>query len=268
MTKNMKCVVVSDVHLGIEYSNREKFTDFIENLEDDVERLVLLGDIFDFWRRDPVGVLLENIDIVDKLLSLEPKINVVFVVGNHDFHLIRFTQSYFGVTFDLNYDLSLDYGNTRYRFIHGHQLENKRFGTLEIYETFADILCMAGDDAGQGADKIWKEIGSGGNIWQKILNLLGFSSHSSNPNPKATRPWVKEKINEIILTPEERNMEKLGEYAIELINEKYKGEFLVYGHTHEPFVKMEKKIANSGSWVKPSATYLEIDAEGITLKSY
>jgi metallophosphoesterase superfamily enzyme len=42
MTKNMKCVVVSDVHLGIEYSNREKFTDFIENLEDDVERLVLL----------------------------------------------------------------------------------------------------------------------------------------------------------------------------------------------------------------------------------
>ena len=113
-----------------------------------------------------------------------------------------------------------------------------------------------------------EKIGSGGNIWQKFLNLFGFSSHSSNPNPKATRPWVKEKINEIILTPEERNMGKLGEYAIELINEKYKGEFLVYGHTHEPFVKMENKIANSGSWVKPSATYLEIDAEGITLKSY
>jgi hypothetical protein len=37
-------------------------------------------------------------------------------------------------------------------------------------------------------------------------------------------------------------MEKLGKYAIELINEKYKGEFLVYGHTDEPFVKMEKKI--------------------------
>jgi hypothetical protein len=31
---------------------------------------------------------------------------------------------------------------------------------------------------------------------------------------------------------------------------------------------MENKIANSGSWVEPSATYLEIDAEGITLKSY
>jgi len=29
-------------------------------------------------------------------------------------------------------------------------------------------------------------------------------------------------------------------------------------YTHEPFVKMEKKIANTGSWVKPSATYLFI----------
>ena len=56
MTKNGKCVVVSDVHLGTKYSNRDKFTDFIETLGNDVEHLVLLGDIFDFWRRDPVGV--------------------------------------------------------------------------------------------------------------------------------------------------------------------------------------------------------------------
>jgi UDP-2,3-diacylglucosamine hydrolase len=128
MNKTGKCVAVSDVHLGIEDSNKGKFTDFIENLKDDVKDLVLLGDIFDFWRRDPIGVLLENIEIVQKLLSLEPRINVFFVVGNHDFHLIKFPKSYFGVTFDLNYDLSLEYGSTTYRFIHGHQLENKRFG--------------------------------------------------------------------------------------------------------------------------------------------
>ena len=108
MTKSGKCIVVSDVHLGTEDSNRDKFTEFIENLGDDVERLVLLGDIFDFWRRDPVGVLLENIDMVQKLLSLEPEINVFFVVGNHDFHLIQFPESYFGVKFDLRYDLSLE----------------------------------------------------------------------------------------------------------------------------------------------------------------
>jgi predicted phosphodiesterase len=79
---------------------------------------------------------------------------------------------------------------------------------------------------------------------------------------------VKGKTDEISLEPEKRDLKKLEEYAVDLLNERYKGEFLVYGHTHEPFVKMENKIANSGSWVEPSATYLEIDAEGITLKSY
>ncbi|MCK4396316.1 UDP-2,3-diacylglucosamine diphosphatase [candidate division WOR-3 bacterium] len=267
MSEDGKCIVVSDVHLGTEYSSKDKFIDFIDDLEDDVERLVLLGDIFDFWRRDPVGVLLENIDIVHKLLSLEPRINVFFVVGNHDFHLIKFPESYFGLKFGLNYDLSLEYGKTKYHFIHGHQLENKRFRTLKIYETFADVMCMAGEDVGWAADAIWETIGGGGGIWNKIRNLFGFGSHSSNPNPKPkiTSSWVKEKINEIISAPEERGLKKLEEYAVELIKETYQGEFLIYGHTHEPFVKMEKKIANTGSWVKPSATYLEIDAEGVTL---
>jgi UDP-2,3-diacylglucosamine pyrophosphatase LpxH len=137
-----------------------------------------------------------------------------------------------------------------------------------MYETFADMMCMAGDDIGWAADAIWKKIGGGENIWHKIRNLLGLRSHSYNPNPKTSLSWVKEKTNEISLEPEKRDLKKLEEYAIKLINERYKGEFLIYGHTHEPFVKMEKKIANTGSWVKPSATYLEIDAEGVTLKSF
>ncbi|KAF5425800.1 MAG: UDP-2,3-diacylglucosamine pyrophosphatase LpxH [Candidatus Methanomarinus sp.] len=265
---NGKCIAVSDVHLGIDYSNRDRFVDFIDNLGDDVDRLVLIGDILEFWRRDPVGVLLENTDIIQKLISLEPEINVSYVVGNHDYHLIRFPQSYFGAKFDLKRDLSLGYGGIKYRFIHGYQLENKQFGTLETYETFADALCMSGDDVGKAADMIWKKIGKGGGILDMIRNFLGISIYSSNTRPKATLPWIKEKIGEILLEPEERNMEKYEEYAIELVNEKYKGEFLIYGHSHEPYVKTEKNLANTGSWVRGSSDYLEIDKHGVALKSY
>ena len=266
---NGKCIAVSDVHLGIEYSNRSKFIDFIDNLGDDVDRLVLLGDILEFWRRDPVGVMMENIDIIQKLISLEPEINVSYVVGNHDFHLIRFPQSYFGAKFDLKHDLSLEYGGTKYRFIHGYQLENKQFGTLETYETFADALCMAGDDVGKVADMIWEQIGEGGgSILDMIRNFLGISIYSSNPRPKATLPWIRGRIVEIMLEPEERMMKKYEDYAIELVNEKYKGEFLIYGHSHEPYVKTEINLANTGSWVKGSSDYLEIDEHGVVLKSY
>ena len=267
---NGKCIAVSDVHLGIEYSNRNKFIDFIDNLGNDVDRLVLLGDIFEFWRRDPVGVMLENIDIIQKLMNLEPGIKVSYVVGNHDFHLIRFSQSYFGVKFDLKRDLSLEYGGTKYRFIHGYQLENKQFGTLEKYETFADSLCMAGDDVGKAADMIWENIGEGegkGGILDMIQNFL-ISIFSSDPPPKDSLPWIRERIDEIMMEPEELRMKKYEEYAIELVNEKYKGEFLIYGHSHMPCVKMEINLANTGSWVKGSSDYLEIDEHGVVLKSY
>jgi len=267
MSEN-KCIAVSDVHLGAEDSNRDRFIDFINNIGDDVDRIVLLGDILEFWRRDPVGVLLENTDIIQKLMSLEPEINVFYVIGNHDFHLIRFPQSYFGVKFDLKYDLSLEYGETKYRFIHGHQLENRRFGTLEMYETFADMMCMAGDDVGKAADTIWEAIGEGGSILDKIRNFFGISMYSSNPRPKATLPWIKKGINELTSAPKERNLEALERYASELIGEKYKDEFLIYGHTHEPYVKMDKNIANTGSWMEGSSDYLEINEHGVALKSY
>jgi len=202
-------------------------------------------------------------------MSLEPEINVTYVVGNHNFHLIRFSQSYFGAKFDLKRDLSLEYGGTKYRFIHGHQIGNKQFGTLEKYETFADALYMAGDDVGMVADMIWEKIGEGGGgILDIIRNFLGISMYSSNPRPKATLPWIRERMGEIMLEPEEWMTKKYEEYAIELVNEQYKVEFLIYGHSHEPYVKTEKNLANTGSWVRGSSDYLEIDKSGVTLASY
>jgi UDP-2,3-diacylglucosamine pyrophosphatase LpxH len=255
MSEN-KCIVVSDVHLGTELSNRDRFINFIENLESDVDHFVLLGDILDFWRRDPVGVLLENIDVIQKLTSLGPEIDVSYVVGNHDFHLIQLPKSYFGYKFDFKYDLSLIYGETTYRFIHGYQLEYTRFGTLEVYELFADEMCEVGDDVGRVADAVWKKIVEGGDILNRIRNLIG------RPN------WVNEMVDGTAAPPDKRDLKKLEGYAAQLTTGRYAGEFLIYGHTHEPFMKMEKNIANTGSWAEGSSDYLEIDEHGVVLKSY
>ncbi len=267
MSRN-KCIAISDVHLGAEDSNRDSFIQFIDNIGDDVEHLVLLGDILEFWRKDPVRVLLENTDIIQKLMNLDPEINVSYIVGNHDFHLIRFPQSCVGTRFGLKRDLSLEYGGTRYRFIHGYQLENKKFGTLKAYETFADALCMAGDDVGDAADKIWKKIGVRESILDMVGNLFGVGTPSSDTVPKATLSWIKERIDEIMLGPEEKDMEQYEKYALELLNKEYSGEFLIYGHSHEPYVKTEKNLANTGSWMKGSSDYLVIDEHGVTLESY
>lgn len=247
-------VVLSDIHLGTPESNKERFVAFLDELGDDVERLILLGDIFDLWRRDPVGVLLENLDVLQKLLSLEPRVHVSFVVGNHDFHLFRFPQSHFGDRFGISYDLSFPYGETTYHFLHGYQLENKRFRSLKLYEHFADAMCTAGDDIGKAADTIWARISDEMSFWHKLTS----------------KEWVKEKAKEINLPPEARDLKKLEEYAIDLVtnNDRYKGGFLIYGHTHEPFVNADARVANTGSWVKPSTSYLLISADGVTAETY
>lgn len=251
---NNKWIVVSDLHLGIPESNKERFAAFLDELGDDIERLILLGDIFDLWRRDPLGVLLENTDILQKLLGLQPRINVSFVIGNHDYHLFKFLESYFGATFELNRDLRLEHYATTYWFIHGYQLENKRFGTLELYELFADRMCMAGEDVGKAADAIWNTVGEKKDIWKKLI----------------LPSWVKEKVEKITLPPEERDLEKLEKYAIDLVSEggHYQGGFLIYGHTHKPYVNKEAQTANSGSWVEHAADYLVITDRGITQESY
>lgn len=250
----MTWVVLSDLHLGTVESNKEHFRAFLAELGDEVQRLILLGDIFDLWRRDPLGVLLENVDVLQQLLNLQPRVRVSFVVGNHDYHLFTFIASYFGTTFELTRDLRLEHGATTYRFIHGYQLENKRFGTLELYELFADRMCRAGEDVGRAADAIWEAICAERDIWNKLI----------------LNSWVKEKTKEINLPPEDRNLEKLDQYAIDLVKKdvRYRGSFLIFGHTHAPFVKEEEHVANTGSWVKPSATYLVITDRGVRLEEY
>jgi UDP-2,3-diacylglucosamine pyrophosphatase LpxH len=65
-------IAVSDVHLGEDgYEEQDKqFSSFLDYAKDDLSKdggnFVLLGDIFDFWRRDsveismPTGISLVN----------------------------------------------------------------------------------------------------------------------------------------------------------------------------------------------------------------
>jgi predicted phosphodiesterase len=48
-------------------------------------------------------------------------------------------------------------------------------------------------------------------------------------------------------------------------------EYLIFGHTHRPFLEGNNKVINSGSWVKDSAiydTYVVIDKDEIVLKQW
>jgi UDP-2,3-diacylglucosamine pyrophosphatase LpxH len=68
--KFMGIIAVSDVHLGYlkeddskqSLSNKTGFCDLLRDIEarDDINHLVICGDMLDMWRRDMVGVTIEK----------------------------------------------------------------------------------------------------------------------------------------------------------------------------------------------------------------
>lgn len=89
-----RVVVVSDTHFGNDYSalrtpaNRGRLIDAVRYLGD-VDELVLLGDLYDFWTTGLSDALEESRDFMARLLSLENVGRIVYVPGNHDHRIVR-----------------------------------------------------------------------------------------------------------------------------------------------------------------------------------
>ncbi len=89
-----RVVVVSDIHFGNDYSalavssNRKKLIDCIRYLGD-VDELVLLGDLFDFWTTSFNDALEQSREFLAALFGLENVGRMVYVPGNHDHRIVR-----------------------------------------------------------------------------------------------------------------------------------------------------------------------------------
>jgi len=51
-------IAFSDVHLGYERADSDRFMEFVKSLQDrdDLGDVVIIGDLVDLWRRDVIGL--------------------------------------------------------------------------------------------------------------------------------------------------------------------------------------------------------------------
>lgn len=260
-------IAISDVHLGVNYSNKHLFTRFLSDVvsREKVEHFVLAGDVFDMWRRDPLKVVFENIDIFMKLSELHNGTRRVhYVVGNHDYHMICLRNLIRGLfSFDVSVDATLQCGDQNYYFMHGYQLEFA--DNLDIYQEFADMLCLGSDDIGSTADTFWEVFKIGSSLWKTAKSKLKI-------DPALLLKWPGERLSE----EDVGRIENEAERKKEEFQDQIGTTFIVFGHTHRPYVKEEKRLANTGSWVDdPSRpmlkenTYITIEKSEIpTLREY
>jgi len=265
-------IVVSDVHLAEKANDfqvqedDQKFADFLDFLVSgplkDGGDLVLLGDIFDLWRRDFVNALMESEPIVSRLINLGQKANIHihYVVGNHDYHMLRMCELFSGkFPFRVSKDLRLQDGGKAFYFLHGYQLEvlaNPYYKSMSAYETFAEGLCLAGDDTGNAADKLWESIEASKSALDGLKRLPAnikeaLNSMMNSPDNRLSGSHKAHSLVDQVATCEAR-MIYLG---------MHKDETLVFGHTHDPFHDENCRAVNTGSWKKHPCRdyrYLEI----------
>lgn len=264
--KKSKVVIVSDVHLGYEHSDHNSFNGFLDKLlqSNDVHTLIILGDFVDMWRRDVSGLFLEFNSILGKIMELKKKIDIYCVAGNHDYHLLQLSsnENPFSNSYPLEFKENipvLEVEGIKYKFMHGHEFDRSQWPPI------IEILCENfSDEMGEIRSNIWTLIQSMGKsifsfYWYLIKNHNGnYTSYVENLK---TPPHSRKNF-------EISDVEKR---AVEHIRKEISVQRLVFGHTHKPFVSVDKSLANSGSWVSDERTfntYIEIDGTEIRLMQY
>lgn len=251
-----RIIAVSDVHLGTIGSNRDAFLSFLRTVCDDpeIDCLVFLGDIFDFWRGNNASIVMDNSDIIDMMSRIRAK-EVHYVVGNHDYHMLAEADNP-NLPFKVSKRLRLESGGNEFCFMHGYELEvlmNMESITVERYERFADRMCFSSNMYSYIVDHLWNIVEESGCIIEQIK--VRFSPHKRKDI---------DLVYKFATSP--------GAYLLLGMNP---NERLIFGHTHRPFVSYDNTVANTGCWTndkellkKWQNTYVEIINGDIYLRKY
>jgi UDP-2,3-diacylglucosamine pyrophosphatase LpxH len=271
-------IAVSDVHLGYlegkdSISDTKNFISFLGKLAErtDITDFVICGDLLDMWRRDLVGVTLENLHILKMIQDLQPKINVHLTDHYYPFHLTKC---------DPKKCLRLTEGNKAYYFKHGYDFEY----IMKISEEFFDLLCDTSDDSGEFLSALWdrldlkakkqiidllKEVENKQEDMQNplvdLLEIIDLLKEENKQKDKKQNPLVdlleileKKPGERLHLQGNRFNVPDIGSNKKNYLGRTYTP-VLVYGHTHKPFHHQNE--INLGSWLKTEEkhnTYLEV----------
>jgi UDP-2,3-diacylglucosamine pyrophosphatase LpxH len=248
--------VVSDVHIGYERSDTVAFERFIDTLlTQKPNKVILLGDIFDFWRRSDADLLMENERIIGKLLQLP----LAYVHGNHDYSMLKLSKRFPDKPgFEVKTSEIVENAYSRFVLRHGYDLEvftSMETVGLDAYEAFSEAMCHAGQMGGTIASWIWAFVELvKGELSGPVRNLLMDAARK----PAEIRSTLQ-KVDVFA---------KSAARAIPLGLQP--NDILIFGHTHRPF--KDNRTANTGSWImgpgKTAHTYVEITDQSFELREF
>lgn len=136
--ESSKTLILSDIHLG---SRGCKPKPLLKTLnEENFDRLILVGDILDIWLLNSFKYFpKEHVLVLNKILNLSKSIPVIYLTGNHDDMLRKYTPFESG-----NIILVDEYTENEIYFVHGDKFDGiNKLKFLSILGSISyDLLIM------------------------------------------------------------------------------------------------------------------------------
>jgi UDP-2,3-diacylglucosamine pyrophosphatase LpxH len=230
-----KSIWISDVHLGTSGAKAGQLCDFLKY--NTCDTLYLVGDIIDGWRMKKRAYWpQEHINVIRRILTRAKRgTKIVYITGNHDEFLRRYSGMSFGNIHLVDEYIHQSPNGKKYWVVHGDAFDAMVFNKK--------WLVVVGDVAYETMLKV--------NVWfNRARSALGMGHWSLSS-------YLKNKVRNAFSI--------ISNYETALAHECKKRELdgVICGHIHHPEVKEIDGIqySNCGDWVESCSALVE-DKQG------
>jgi len=243
MRKHFKTIVLSDIHLGSEYSKTREVINFLRHVN--CNRLILNGDIIDCWKlkRTCRSWKKEHTELIKVLMKMMENCDteIIYVRGNHDDFVTKLTPFHLAnIHIVSNYTLIS--GNKRYFVTHG-----------DIFDTVTTNLRWLAQ-LGDIGYTLLLNINKYYNIYRTWRKLPYYSlSQQIKQHVKKAVSYISDFQKELVSLARSQN---------------YDG--VICGHIHQAANEMHEGIhyLNSGDWVESLTALTEDDYGNWNIETY
>lgn len=244
-SSNKKLYLLSDFHLGAPNAaaslEREKaVVAFLESVRQDAGRIIIAGDIFDFWFEYKKAIPRGFTRLLGKLAELtDSGIPVEVFVGNHDMWMRDYFQQELNIP--VHYEPKVyEWNGKRFYIGHGDGLGPGDHGFKFIKKIFRNPVCQ------------WLFGWLHPNLGIGLANY--FSRKSREKTGEADAEFLGADKEWLIIYCKEV-----------LLKEHY--DFFIFGHRHYPIdfaLNERSRYINLGDWIR-NFTYASFDGQDVQL---
>ena len=245
MSLRNKTYFISDLHLGASYLDtrlcEQRIIDWLNTIKHDAKRIILLGDILDYWFEYRHVVPRGYVRFLGKIAELSDSgIEIHWFTGNHDIWIFDYLPAELGIIVHRTHT-TLDIDGHRFFLSHGDEVGKRKWSFRFLQSLFRNKVaqwCYS-----------W--------IHPDLTMILAhkWSSSSRKKNDKKGEERFRGEKNEPLV-----------QFAKEYIKEN-DVEYLIFGHRHillDLMLTRNNRMVILGDWIK-HFSYATFDGNNLVI---